>query len=35
MTPVVCVLELSLLVHEFRRVLVDADLGATRPIDDE
>lgn len=31
MTPVVCVLEPSLLVHELRRVLVDAGLERRDP----
>lgn len=35
MTAVVCSREQSLTVEEFRRVLIESGLGATRPIDDE
>lgn len=34
MTAVACAREQSLSVDEFRRVLIDSGLGATRPVDD-
>lgn len=35
MTTVVCAREPALQVDEFRRVLIESGLGATRPVDDE
>lgn len=35
MTTVVCTCEPDLPVSEFRRVLIESGLGATRPVDDE